>query len=172
MARAAKPPKANYPPERYVLLQDYRSRWDGVVQKICAGPRAERSVSPGEIAVFTPTGAEVEVTIEEETRSGTRPKAHTALVYRRSGTRLVSVPKPSAYSSRTDPPFSIAPERVTSRAVPTPSVSVQEMEAPVLPLAEAVAAADTNQATVPEPHVRGCGCRSCSMPGVAGPRVA
>lgn len=59
--------------------------------KVCAGPRLERSCSPGEIGVFTPTGEEREVTVIEEFRSGPKAKVFQALVYRRTGTRLVSV---------------------------------------------------------------------------------
>jgi hypothetical protein len=41
--------------------------------------------------VFTPTGEEREVTVIEEFRSGPKAKVFQALVYRRTGTRLVSV---------------------------------------------------------------------------------
>lgn len=78
------------PSPRPVILKDWRSRWDGVVQKTLGGGRAERSVSPGEIAVFEATG-EVEL-VEERTelRDGReRVKQVEALVYRRTGTRLV-----------------------------------------------------------------------------------
>lgn len=81
-----------FPPERTVVLSDPRkSRWDGCVAKVCAGPRLERGCTPGEIGVFTPTGEEREVTIIEEFRTGPKSKVLQALVYRRTGTRLVSV---------------------------------------------------------------------------------
>ena len=75
---------------RSVVLRDYRSRWDGVVQKVLAGPHLERSVGPGEIAVFEPTGETAEVEETTELRDGrVRTKCVQALVYRRVGTRLV-----------------------------------------------------------------------------------
>lgn len=85
MARARKP----VPDTSYVILRDYRSRWDGVVCKVIAGPHLERSVAPGEIAVFEPTGQSVETTVEHETREGIRDKDVVALEYRRVRTRLV-----------------------------------------------------------------------------------
>lgn len=81
--------KRELPNPRPVILKDWRSRWDGVVQRVLAGPHLERSVSPGEIAVFEPTG-DVEVVEETyETRGGERTRRVEALVYRRTKTRLV-----------------------------------------------------------------------------------
>lgn len=76
--------------KEYVQLWDYRSRWDGVVQHITAGlAYAERSVSQGEIAIFTPTGEEGTAQIEHETREGITMKTVKVRHFRRSGTRLV-----------------------------------------------------------------------------------
>lgn len=85
MPRQRKP----VPDASYVILRDYRSRWDGVVAKVLAGPHLERSVGPGEIAVFEPTGETVEAVVDHETREGNRPKTVEAAVYRRVRTRLV-----------------------------------------------------------------------------------
>lgn len=69
------------------------SRWDGHVCKVLAGSSLERSVSPGEIAVFEPTGETVAVTEETQLRSGkVKVREVEALVYRRTRTRLVSPP--------------------------------------------------------------------------------
>lgn len=82
--------KRELPLLRHVILRDYRSRWDGVVQKVLAGPHLERSVAPGEIAVFEPTGEEHEVEERTDLRDGrVRHKKIRALVYRRVSTRLV-----------------------------------------------------------------------------------
>jgi hypothetical protein len=72
-----------------VVLRDYRSRWDGVVTKVVPGPRLERSVSPGEIAVFEPTGEEVPHTEVHHLRGGVKEKVVNALIYQRTHTRLV-----------------------------------------------------------------------------------
>lgn len=82
------------PDTSYVILRDYRSRWDGVVCKVIAGPHLERSVAPGEIAVFEPTGETVEALVDHETREGNRPKTVEAAVYRRTRTRLVRTLSP------------------------------------------------------------------------------
>ena len=75
---------------RTVVFKDYRSHWDGVVQKVLASGSAERSVSPGEIAVFTPTGQVEAVEETVELRDGRiKTKTVQAVVYRRTGTRLV-----------------------------------------------------------------------------------
>lgn len=74
---------------RSVLLRDPRgSRWDGHVTKVLAGPSLERTVSPGEHAVFEPTGETTEVEEVTVTRTGERRKTVSALVYRRTRTRL------------------------------------------------------------------------------------
>ena len=59
------------------------------MQKVLAGPHLERSVSPGEIAVFEPTG-ETQV-IEEGymVKGGARTRTVEVLVYARTRTRLV-----------------------------------------------------------------------------------
>ena len=76
---------------KWVLLVDPRgSRWDGTVARLHGGPSVERSVSHGEIAVFEPTGREVEVTITEQLRHGPKDKAVKAAEYRRVRTRLLS----------------------------------------------------------------------------------
>lgn len=76
------------PDTSYVILRDYRSRWDGHVCKVIAGPHLERSVAAGEIAVFEPTGDVVPAEVDHETREGNRPKTVEAAVYRRVRTRL------------------------------------------------------------------------------------
>lgn len=85
---------AEFPPLRNVVLEDWRSRWHGRVQKVCAGPSLERSVASGEIGVFTPTGEEREVQVEHETREGVKLKAEQALVYRRTATRIFTPLRP------------------------------------------------------------------------------
>ena len=77
------------PALRPVILKDWRSRWDGHVCRVLAGPHLERSVSPGEIAVFEPTGETETVEEEYEVKAGRRVRSVEALVYRRASTRLV-----------------------------------------------------------------------------------
>lgn len=81
--------KRELPPLRAVILRDYRSRWDGVVQKVLAGPHLERSVSRGEIAVFEPTGKEFPIEEGYMTKGGSRSRTVVALEYARVSTRLV-----------------------------------------------------------------------------------
>jgi hypothetical protein len=79
-----------------VILRDARcSRWDGTLTKVLAGiERLERAVAPGEVGVFEPTGAVVEVEEVERLRGGDRMKLVGAREFRRVRTRLVSLPKP------------------------------------------------------------------------------
>lgn len=82
--------RPEFPPERDVILRDHRDpRWDGHITRVCAGPQLERSVRPGEIGVYVPTGSVVIVEVEEQKRNGPVLKRTEALEYRRVRTRLI-----------------------------------------------------------------------------------